>query len=104
MNYHSVENEISDQIENYRFDEALQIIWKLINTTDKQLSEDKPWELIGDLTNKKLYTSLEYSINNIRQIAFMLKPFLPDTAQKIEDQFNGPKIHSSEPLFPRINS
>lgn len=35
-------------------------------------------------------------------IASDLKPFLPETAEKIEEQFKGPKIVSKEPLFPRI--
>jgi methionyl-tRNA synthetase len=102
INSDSYNELIKNLIENYRFDEALQNIWRLANTTDKRLSEDKPWELIADIKNKKLYNSLEYAVNNIRQIAFMLKPFLPQTSELIERQFGASKIKSDKPLFPRL--
>jgi hypothetical protein len=38
----------------------------------------------------------------IRDIAALLKPFLPETSEKIEKQFAGPSIKSEGPLFPRI--
>jgi len=40
--------------------------------------------------------------HEIRDIAFALKPFLPETAEKIEEQFGREKITSQKPLFPRI--
>jgi methionyl-tRNA synthetase len=45
---------------------------------------------------------LEKLVREIRQISFNLQPFLPKTAEKIEKQFEGPKIKSEKPLFPRI--
>jgi len=38
----------------------------------------------------------------LRALAIKLRPFLPETAKKIEEQFKGPKITSQKPLFPRI--
>lgn len=93
MNYHSDNN-----IENYRFDEAMKIIWDEINKTDKYISENEPWKLEGE----KLKEVLENAISSIQHIAHSLKPFLPETAEKIINIFKGPKIKSSEPLFPRI--
>jgi len=45
---------------------------------------------------------LKKLVNEIRQINGALKPFLPETTEKIEKQFAGPKIKSEKPLFPRI--
>lgn len=85
-------------LSEYKFNEAIQAIWVLIRESDKKINEDKPWTLAGD----ELEKTLEELIKRIQEIAYNLKPFLPDTARKIEEQFKGPKIKSAEPLFPRI--
>ena len=41
-------------------------------------------------------------VERVRQIATDLRPFLPETAEKIEKQFKGPTIKSQKPLFPRL--
>ncbi|MCL5970439.1 MAG: methionine--tRNA ligase [Patescibacteria group bacterium] len=95
-------NEISEpvkkQLEEYKFDEALKRIWENITKINQTINETKPWELKGEDLKK----NLENLINVISGIAFDLKPFLPQTAEKIEEQFKGPKITSNKPLFPRI--
>ncbi|KKU56849.1 MAG: Methionyl-tRNA synthetase [Candidatus Amesbacteria bacterium GW2011_GWA2_47_11] len=90
--------EISKQLDNFRFDEALKIIWGWISKTDKKIEEVKPWVLEGE----KLKEALKPWVAEIRKIATSLQPFLPGTAEKILGQFKGPKIGSSAPLFPRI--
>ena len=69
-----------------------------IGLIDKTLNEDKPWELSGD----KLKDALEKQVIRIRQLAFDLQSFLPETSAKILKQFAGPKIISEEALFPRL--
>lgn len=92
----------SESIENklrlYKFDEALKLIWDKISETDKYINENEPWKLEGE----KLKEILSNSVSSIRTLAFYLSPFLPETAEKIEKQFTGPKIKSSLPLFPRL--
>jgi methionyl-tRNA synthetase len=51
---------------------------------------------------KEKEDALLFLIHKIRQIAFDLKPFLPETSDKIEKQFKGPKIKTENPLFPRL--
>jgi methionyl-tRNA synthetase len=85
-------------VENYKFDEALKVIWGWIATIDKEVNEKKPWTLKG----QELETTLEPWINEIRKIGIALQPFLPETAVKILNQFAGPKVHSAAPLFPRL--
>lgn len=84
--------------EDYRFDEAVKIIWEKIGRLDRLIEKDKPWTLeVGGLK-----TVLLPIIKEVREIGVMLKPFLPETAEKIREQFNGPVIKSATPLFPRI--
>src|SRR3989344_5719919 len=56
----------------------------------------------SDISEKKLMQILQSSVNGIVSVANELKPFLPNTSEKIEEQFKGPKIISEKPLFPRI--
>lgn len=88
---------ISDLLNVYKFDKALEEIWKTITVLDTKINQNELWKE----TNTKLDILLEV-INGIRQIAYDLKPFLPETAEKIEKQFTGPKIKKSVPLFPRL--
>ena len=90
---------VSNALENYRFDEALKVISEIIAQTDQFISEETPWKLTGDELKKVLV----HAVDHIRFIAFNLKPFMPETAQKIEDQFKGPKIISAPALFPRVS-
>ncbi len=86
-------------LENFQFGEALQIIQIQISALDSEIDQKKPWG-IKDLDRLKIF--LETIIPQILRLAGELKPFMPETAQKIEKQFKGPKIKSEAPLFPRI--
>lgn len=90
--------EIAKQLKEYRFDEAIRIIWDEVTKTDKYISDNEPWKLTGD----KLKEILTFAVSSIRTLTFYLSPFLPDTAEKIEKQFKEPKIVAESPLFPRL--
>ncbi|MCL5090418.1 MAG: methionine--tRNA ligase [Patescibacteria group bacterium] len=90
--------EVQEGVKNFRFDEALNFIWTQIAKENKRINEKKPWELSGE----ELKEFLGESVKKIRQIAFDLQPFMPQTAEKISNQFQGPVIKSEKPLFPRI--
>jgi methionyl-tRNA synthetase len=97
-NKNHFDKNVAKHIENYRFDEALKLIWQKISDLDKKTNEIEPWKLEG----KDLRSFLQESILTIRHIAYNLQSFMPQTAEKILDDFKGPKIKSVEPLFPRI--
>lgn len=88
---------VSDNLGNFRFDLALIGLWEEISQLDKRINEEKPWELEGRILKK----SITPIAQEIREIAFNLSPFLPQTSQTILDQFTG-KISVQKPLFPRI--
>lgn len=81
----------------YKFNEALAVVWKLIAETDKKINQDKPWGLKGE----KVKEILNDLVKRIQAIGFNLQPFLPETSEKILKQFSG-EIKSASPLFPRI--
>lgn len=88
---------VRDNLKNFRFDQALMGLWDEISILDKKINEEKPWELEGP-TLKKAITPIA---QEIREIAFNLSPFLPQTSLRILDQFTG-KVSFEKPLFPRI--
>ncbi len=90
--------EISEILGKFRFEECLKNIWEKISNLDKYLDQNKPWEKSG-INQTINWVNL---IEGIREIAFNLQPFLPKTAEKIKKQFQGPKIKSEKPLFPRL--
>jgi len=93
-----VDEKIEKALNQYRFDEVLKIIWEEISQTDQFINEEEPWTLKGEELKKVLI----HLVDHLRSIAFNLKPFLPETSEKIEAQFKGPKIKSDKPLFPRL--
>ena len=94
---YEVDKFISESIEKFRFDWALDEIWKKIKVLDTKINNEEMWK--G--TDKKIVSFVEV-VEGLRQISFDLKSFLPETADKIEKIFKGPKIKSTEPLFPRL--
>ena len=92
------DKDISKSLDEFRFDEALKLIWVRVTKTDQYININEPWKLEGT----KLKEVLTYSVNSLITIAYQLVPFLPETAEKIEKQFKGPVIKSGTPLFPRI--
>lgn len=88
---------VSDNLKNYRFDLALLGLNDEISVLDRRINEEKPWELNG----AKLKKAITPIAQEVREIAFNLSPFLPQTAEQILGQFTG-KIEAAKPLFPRI--
>ena len=90
--------EISSNLESYKFDEALRFIWNKISTLDKAVSDEEPWKQEGETLNN----SLQKYLIEIREIGVNLKPFLPETSEKILAGLNSTNI-VSEILFPRLS-
>ncbi|MDO8487203.1 MAG: methionine--tRNA ligase [Candidatus Curtissbacteria bacterium] len=88
---------VLENLKNFRFDQAMIGLWEEISVLDKKINAEKPWELEGAKL-KKVITPIA---QEIREIAFNLGPFLPETSEVILTQFTG-KISVEKPLFPRI--
>ena len=87
-----------EYFERYEFNLALEELWKDIKDLDVAINTEKPWTLSKENATP-LLKILAYQIKNI---AHGIKPFLPDTAEKILKQFKGPGIMAQSPLFPRL--
>ncbi len=91
--------DVVKNIETFRFDEALKIIWTQISELDQKINKEEPWKLTGNDLNK----FLQDVISTVIHIAYNLQPFMPETSTKIENMFKEPNIKAvAKPLFPRI--
>ncbi len=88
-----------DVFERYEFNILLGEIWTRISGIDQDIEQNKPWSVEDLNTLKEL---LQGWVERINQIAFELKPFLPETSDKIQNLFANSKVKSITPLFPRI--
>lgn len=98
-------NKVTPLLNQFRFDKALEAIWSKISMLDKYLDEKEPWKKSKNEV-KQILTEIivgSKKIISLREIGESLKPFLPQTSEKILKQFQGPTIKSQSPLFPRIS-
>ncbi len=79
---------------SFKFNEALGTIWQLISFCDKYIEQERPWE--EKQGSKQVIADL---LATLAEIADLLKPFLPETSEKILTQLKSGK---SKPLFPRL--
>jgi methionyl-tRNA synthetase len=87
-----------------RFEKALEEIWALVKGLNQYLEEEKPWTVAKtdmDATSDILH----HAISDILQIATLLLPFMPSTAQKIATTFaNGAINLDAGVLFPKADT
>lgn len=95
-----------DAMEELRFSDAIEQIWAKIRSVNQYLEQVKPWEVAKNKDDPEsmehLTDILQTAVGGVLQIADLLVPFLPDTAQKIHTMFEGGVVKDTGPLFPKI--
>lgn len=91
-------NIVIDEILEYRFDTAVELIWKKIKEEDSLINEKEVWKLAGE-EKKEVLIQL---IKELRQIGADLQTIMPETSEKILKQFNSGAITKTESLFARL--
>lgn len=84
-------------LNEYRFSDALDLIWLYVREVDKNINHHQPWKM----DEGKLPSYLEERFNDLYEIAYLLQPFLPKTSETIMKSLSG-TISKSPPLFPRL--
>jgi methionyl-tRNA synthetase len=85
------------------FDRALDSIWEQIRGLNQYIDEEKPWEIARkDEEKEHLQEVLANQVADLLEIADLLTPFLPDTAEKIKGIFASGVVRPIEgTLFPK---
>lgn len=112
---------VKQKMDTYHTAEALDEIWNLLRRSNKYIDETAPWVLAKAEEKKaRLGTVLYNLIESIRIVSVLLKPFMPETAEKIAEQINakdstwdsiqtfggyqpGTKTGEAVPLFARMD-
>ena len=79
-------DEFEKNMETYAISNSLASIWKLIARTNKYIDETAPWLLAKEENKEKLKSVMYHLAENLRKIAILLKPVMPETAQKMFEQ------------------
>lgn len=92
------------EMNDYRADRALENIWLAVRNLNSYLEQVKPWEIAKKPEEAEhLQEILAYAAAALRQIAQLLWPFLPATAQAITRIFEGGQVTPFKGvLFPKI--
>lgn len=84
--------------EEIKFHEALEMVWQIISACDEYIENNRPWQLIKKNSDEATRV-LSGLLATIKEIALLLKPFLPETSDKILNQLRENKKLT---LFPRL--
>jgi len=89
---------VADHINKMQLDIALSFINKRIQSFNKQIEDEKPWELKKN-DRVKFENVMGKLLEHIALLALMLKPFMPETAEKIKKALEAIR---TDILFQRI--
>jgi len=94
---------VDEKMREFKFHEILMQIWELVSYGDRYINEKKPWVING----KEKEIVLANLIKIIEEVAKLIEPFIPETAQKIlksiEKNKGRIKVRKTGNLFPRLN-
>ena len=69
------------------FSGALALTWEAVNRANKYIEETAPWVLAKQSDQRKRLQTVMYNlVESIRLTAFLISPFLPETAVKVAGQ------------------
>lgn len=88
-----------EYIEQFDFSKALGDVWRLIAEVDQFIAEHKPFSKIKE-NPVEAHDDLRYCVRELSRIAVSLYPFLPETAEKIQEYITEKKVPEIS-LFPR---
>lgn len=89
-------------MDKFEFSKALDLVWGKIQQLNKQIDDQKPWELAKNGESERVQEVLQDLERGLVDIAQLLTVFLPETAQQIIDIFTAKAVvPPAQPLFPK---
>lgn len=73
---------IEDRFEKLELHHTLDGVWSFVRACNKYINDKEPWKLEGEELTNALYNLLE----GLRVISILIKPFMPETSDKIAKQ------------------
>ncbi len=93
-----IPEDYAQALENFEIKKAVDVVWKEITLLDERIQTTQPFKLIK--TDKEQGQKvIKELVSTLSEIAYLLRPFLPETAEKIETSIKENKMPA--PLFLR---
>ena len=112
----NLDRKIEKKMDNLEIGASLDEIFDVLRRSNKYIDEAEPWVLAKDESKKdRLETVLYNLLESIRVCGIFLRPYLPDTSEKIKTQINNSRseltylsdnsyeVGCPEALFMRID-
>ena len=96
-----IPDEYVNLMDKYEYTKAFDYVWGRVQDLNKRIDEEKPWSLAKNGEIEKLNECLISLAVELLQVNRMLEPFLPGTAERINEVFVGAVIPPESPLFPK---
>ncbi len=93
---------VAEKLAAFKFGDALAAVWAAISFGDRYVNDKKVWEIREAAERRRALYHLVVLLDNI---AAVLAPFMPETAEKITKSLvwdGSLKVRKPEALFPRI--
>lgn len=100
-NDNKISLEYRELMDKFEYNKAFDLVWEKIQSINRQIDQEKPWALAKNGEVKKLEQCLGLLINKMLEVNKELYPFLPETADKIFEIFDGKIEPPKTPLFPK---
>jgi methionyl-tRNA synthetase len=99
--FKSLRERFDSAMEVYAFQTALSEVFAALDLANKYIDQTMPWALAKDEGKRaELERVVATLLYVIKEAAFLLAPFIPDSAARIEAQLAGAERF---PLFPRLD-
>jgi methionyl-tRNA synthetase len=117
-----VRTEVAARLDAYDITGALDVIWELVRSLNKFVTDEKPWELAKDDARAEELDRVLYALaDGLRAAAIALAAYLPETAPRILEALGQPgefswdlvaqgktvagePVEAAAPLFPRVEA
>lgn len=93
--------EYCELMDKFEFSRAFDFAWEKVQAVNKKIDDTKPWELAKAGKKQELETCLLDLIQDLLNVNYMLTPFIPGAAKKINSIFSGEIEPPKTPLFPK---
>jgi len=98
----AIDRQYARGVESFRFDDVLNQIRDAVTAVNREIDQEKPWELLKKNEVSRIHQLLSGWYDCLDRIGDQLTPFLPRCSAKIKNSLHGVEHFAGDQLFPRI--
>ncbi len=98
----AIDRQYARGVECFRFDDVLNQIRDAVTAVNREIDQEKPWELLKKNEVSRIHQLLSGWYGRLDRIGDQLTPFLPRCSAKIKNSLRDVEHFAGEQLFPRI--